>query len=261
MLKRMAGLAVILACLQPVGVYAIPIFEQTGNERLSARGMSTGGTPSADNDGVTFAAESGEGGEGVAANRGATGAFSLAASAGAVSSARTDWEAEFLLGGSGTVEVDLGFTLFADAFDNPQGFASAGFQVTGDFGFVEELLQLSSVTGLGEALEEMFVITLTTDVDLMDGLPPQPAFLGVSTFADASAATGGSGAGAVFDGIVDVRLIEGGMGGDGGGMGGGDGGVDGGEPVSVPESTTGAVLLVGLAGLTLLRRRPTRTER
>jgi len=135
---------------------------------------------------------------------------------------------ELRFDGPGVAEVDLGFSLIADVFGDPDAFAVAEFEVSGDFGTASEFLEImpGEGAGIGASLTEDFLVTLVVDPAPFEG------FFSVLTSATTGAGGGfGSAvAGARFDGIVDVRSV------------------------SVPEPGTLALTLFGIVALVFTRR-------
>jgi hypothetical protein len=171
----------------------------TGSDEYEAFGVTTGGTPDPQNDGMMFFSSFTEVGEGTAANGGPgelINSSSLASSAsstpGAViaSSAFTFIDAELALFGTGTVEIDLAYTLEVDSFDNlPEGFAAASIEAYGTFTPVESaFLLVEGEPGPGSFLDESGVLTLGFSVDGISEQEPLLDFLTVFTSADATAA-------------------------------------------------------------------------
>lgn len=223
--------APLLAALATVSILATPAQAApfTGLEVLEALATVDGDTGVADplNDGMTFFSSTSATSEGTATNAGAAGASSFAATSLGDGGAFTLWGAE--LAGPGTYEIDLEFSLFVDLFDSDGGLAVAGFEVFGDFGSHAEELLLAGAVGMGDALSDHFLVTLTAD--LTGGIP---GFFGVTTYANVFAPGGGAGSAlADFLGVTDVRLV------------------------AVPEVPAVGLLVGGLALLALRGRRRT----
>lgn len=146
---------------------------------FSAIGETTNGFLDLLSDGMFFESEFSANGEGTASNGGAgesvnSGSIAQAqtdAFEGMVSSsAATSIEAEFELAGQGQVELDLGYSLFVDAFDNAVSalaLASISAFTLDSLSSLDEVLSLENddVLGIGSTLSVSDVFTLIIDVD------------------------------------------------------------------------------------------------
>ena len=171
----------------------------TGMDDYEAFGATTGGTPDPSNDGMMFFSSFSDDGEGTAANGGpgelansSSLAFSASSTPGAVitSNAFTFVDLELELFGTGTVELDLAYSLEVESFDNlPSGFAAASIEAFGTFTPIESsFLLLNGEPGPGGFLEESGVLTLGFSVDGISEADPVFDLLTVFTSADASVA-------------------------------------------------------------------------
>lgn len=145
-------------------------FSLTPHSTLEAVGMTTGGVDDPFNDMMTFDSEVSPFGEATATNSGPFSATSFAA----VSDfnegmAFTFSDTSILVGGVGTIELDLEYSLFVDAFGNlPTAFAVAGIEASSTFAtLASDELSLTGldVTGFGTDLFATGLLTLIIEVD------------------------------------------------------------------------------------------------
>lgn len=162
----------------------------TGVELLEAFGVTTGGVADPLNDGVTFSGALSPDGEALATNSGRFGASSFAAASGFVlSNAVTFLDAEMLLSGTGTVYLDIAYSLAVDTFDNlASAFAIAGLNVSTSFASDALELTAAGAPGLGEgdALSGLLTLSFFVDVDPLTAAFSDTLF--INTYASAQAA-------------------------------------------------------------------------
>lgn len=161
----------------------------TGFEFLEASGTIAGGTADVANDAMSFDVEISPFGAGEAFNGGVSGASSFATTSGTpLAQAFTFVDAEMLIDGSGTVEIDIVYSLFVDQFGNlASAFANAGLFASTSFAFEEiDIEVLGSAAGSDAALSGILTLSFLVDVDPLLG--PFEDILTVHTFANASAA-------------------------------------------------------------------------
>ncbi len=168
--------------IRTTGTVTATILSETA---ATAIGETTSGIDDPANDGITFDSEVSTSGEGTAYSFGDA-ASSLAEASGlndAIATTLADIEIE--LTGVGVVEIDFGFDLSVESFDNgPIGFALAKVDVDGLID-AELFITGSDVTGIGSFETLAGVLTLSIDVDDF-GLGPYSEFVGVSSLAEVS---------------------------------------------------------------------------
>ena len=228
--------------VRTTGTASVAFVGGPGSDVHEALAFATDGMLDPLGDEMFFTSETSTTAEGAAFNAG-FGEFisstSIAeATSGSSAGAFTGVETTLQLSGTGTVEIDLGFSLFAEGLGNGEGaglfagvFAATTFTDT-----VSAVLDTLDVTGVGSSIVETGILTLVLNVDDL-GFGPYTEALTVVTEAGASAVAA----------MLDID-----MGGGGSGNGGGSGGS--GEGVSVPEPSVWLLLLLGLAGLQRIRR-------
>ena len=167
----------------------------TGTDFFEASGMVTGGIDSLANNGETFDQEVNAGNdEGTAINDGmgltiSSGSFAAVAADFPEMTAGTAFtfiDSEIEFAGVGSVEIDLGYSLFVDVVDNgPNGYAAASIFATLSDAFDEIIVGVDGIANGGDFASG--VITLLVNVDDM-GIAPYTDILTVGTTAAALAA-------------------------------------------------------------------------
>ena len=145
---------------------------------------TTGGVDDIENNGTSFSSTLSSFGEGTAFNGGITGSSNFAEATGTNDAfASSLVETELLLDGEGTVTIDFGYDLFADAFDNAStdAFATAIIEVFAGSEFDSLTVAAPLVTGLGSDDFATGVLSLTLDV-----FGTETIFIGATTVADVS---------------------------------------------------------------------------
>lgn len=163
----------------------------TGFDFLFSNGVTTGGIDDLLNDGVTFYSQVSPLGEGTAANAGPAGGSATAiASDASASFAGTLSNLGMLIGGTGMIEIDFGYSLAVDVFDIlPVGGAIAAVEASIPFGGAETVfISLVGAPGPGDSLFDGGIFTLSFFVDIASGLGALPTLLTVTTYAMAESA-------------------------------------------------------------------------
>ena len=200
-----AASAILLATSQSAfAAYSFALAEYTGIDAIRTTGTATAtvisetpffalgetseGVADVLDDGVTFSSETSSFGEGTAFNSGVAGASLAEASDNNDAIATTLADIELEIDGDGSVEIDFGFSLLADAFDNDtSAFAVAMVEIAGGLeGLVVADIMISDaeVTGIGSLETLSGVLTLTFE---SFGFGPVSEFIGVTTLAEVNA--------------------------------------------------------------------------
>ena len=163
-----------------------------GLELFEATGLTTDGIADAFNDGQFFDSQTSMFGEGTATNGGSGDSINsqsfVEAEQNSLSSAFTFIDTALEFSGLGTIEIDIGFDLFVEGFDNrPSAFANASVFAFGSSVDTEEaVLALADATGFGSSDNLVGFLTLVFDVDDF-GFGPYTEILTVGTEANAQA--------------------------------------------------------------------------